>query len=958
MLDESIIHSVSDDSGGQEYKIPNFGEGDVVISMNEYDKLQTTLERMRWDDSTLKNLKFQFFEFHSDDLKRLKAALELNSSLKNLIFYKTNIDNDAAQLIADGIRKCHGLAEVEFYQNGLTDDGASAIAKSLGRRITITSVTISKNYIGMKTLISLSESISSNPNITTVNLLQNNLGVKGGFYFASILEKNTGLTTLSLSYNKIGDLGASAIAGKIKLNTSLKRLILKGNEISHKGASVFGDALRENRHLETLDLSGNHLGDEGCYAIALALSEENAHLTGLDLSSNELSEKGGEMIMDQLNKNSTLVTLNIDTEYNELNTAMSTLRSRNKNFKEHHKELSSLGPFFYIQLRLDEGPVQDDVHFTYEWTQKAWESFTMGESGIMLLLQNLKLLHEATQKHSHDDGSSDVSKLQERLATNLCASLQTYSSLNHPVSLPDILGLMNKVFSSFRNEEVFKRLFLHKNSDGNTMLDKALRTETRRGRELVEFISLWVKKERNDERSSNDNDHKNLFVGRYNVNNWPKCPMYKSNVSRVYSAFDLEVSPLHKHHRVAIKIMNNIDDFNKELEERVGSRDNISDGEDLFSEDDNGKITNKTKFSEEYIMPLIRYHEEELCFVMPLGDRNLDEIIRNEAIAGVEIDEIRHILRSVAITLQYLHYEHKIIHGDIKPRNFVRHNGQFKMVDFNQATSFNTHFKAKRSTGYSAPEVAKDLFDFTKSRSLEWWIGQERKIMKKLIKLNRSNDADHEEIQLWENRLEDVRPHLKSPGFDSFETNIEPMASPSIDIWSFGVLSYYLMTGTQLFHCDQFDDIFSGDYNEQSKLLNWGGINSSNESRVCWDSSDPLIQMNAIDFLRRCLNPDPRLRFSNMIEVLNHGFLYTGSVNSINDQENDKFVTKCIESNGHTSPVDSVSYKQPRKDSTVYDDTCLSEITSVDLRAAKKKKKSFCTLFSSKKLECMNPFSK
>ena len=140
MLDESIIHSVSDDSGGQEYKIPNFGEGDVVISMNKYDKLQTTLERMRWDDSTLKNLKFQFFEFHSDDLKRLKAALELNSSLKNLIFYKTNIDNDAAQLIADGIRKCHGLAEVEFYQNGLTDDGASAIAKSLGRRITITSV--------------------------------------------------------------------------------------------------------------------------------------------------------------------------------------------------------------------------------------------------------------------------------------------------------------------------------------------------------------------------------------------------------------------------------------------------------------------------------------------------------------------------------------------------------------------------------------------------------------------------------------------------------------------------------------------------------------------------------------------------------------------------------------------------------------------------------------------------
>ena len=128
-----------------------------------------------------------------------------------------------------------------------------------------------------------------------------------------------------------------------------------------------------------------------------------------------------------------------------------------------------------------------------------------------------------------------------------------------------------------------------------------------------------------------------------------------------------------------------------------------------FKTKKNGSI-NKNQLSEKNVMPIIRYHEEKLCFVMPLGDRSLDEIIRHEAIAGVNIKQIRKIMESIALCLHHLHEDNGIIHGDINSQNILRHKGEIKLIDFDQSVSINKYFHPKRSTGNTAPELARKIF--------------------------------------------------------------------------------------------------------------------------------------------------------------------------------------------------------------------------------------------------------
>ena len=97
------------------------------------------------------------------------------------------------------------------------------------------------------------------------------------------------------------------------------------------------------------------------------------------------------------------------------------------------------------------------------------------------------------------------------------------------------------------------------------------------------------------------------------------------------------------------------------------------------------------------------------------------------------------------------------MHGDIKPKNIVRErkSGSWRLIDFDAATPFGVKMGAKVSTAYMPPEI----------------------------------------IHLGDGNM----PTLKALCEVGNNNGIEALdASAAVDVWSFGVLMFYLVTGSNL----------------------------------------------------------------------------------------------------------------------------------------------------------------
>ena len=167
--------------------------------------------------------------------------------------------------------------------------------------------------------------------------------------------------------------------------------------------------------------------------------------------------------------------------------------------------------------------------------------------------------------------------------------------------------------------------------------------------------------------------------------------MHKSGKSRVYSALDFHTDPFSDYRRVAFRFFDKREDNEKERCYRLTSRSDLTSGNELIFLKIK-KIQNKNKFDDNYVIPIIRFHDDKCCIAMPLGGRNLEEIIHYEALAGNDLEYICDTIKSIALSLRYLYEENKMMHGDVRPLYFLRHNGQLKITDFQEATNLNDSF--------------------------------------------------------------------------------------------------------------------------------------------------------------------------------------------------------------------------------------------------------------------------
>lgn len=138
---------------------------------------------------------------------------------------------------------------------------------------------------------------------------------------ASQVAYNHTLTNLHLSRSNIKDEEGVELAKILYNNKTLRKLELEGNNLGPKSAKEFGKALRINKTLLFLDLESNQLsgdGDDHSGVVDLIVAlESNKSLISLNLGNNKLEAPIGVAIKSMLEKNHTLIDLEIG--FNQFN---------------------------------------------------------------------------------------------------------------------------------------------------------------------------------------------------------------------------------------------------------------------------------------------------------------------------------------------------------------------------------------------------------------------------------------------------------------------------------------------------------------------------------------------------------------------------------------------------------------------------------------------------------------
>uniref|UniRef100_A0A7S4JUN9 Protein kinase domain-containing protein n=1 Tax=Odontella aurita TaxID=265563 RepID=A0A7S4JUN9_9STRA len=339
------------------------------------------------------------------------------------------------------------------------------------------------------------------------------------------------------------------------------------------------------------------------------------------------------------------------------------------------------------------------------------------------------------------------------------------------------------------------------------------------------------------------------LLGRYKIDEGPL--VHKSATCEVRFATDMKETTGCRN--VAIKIFSSASQFRKEL--RVRLRRSPAPGEDVE--------LGSNRFSTEYVVNLLRFHEGRInCLVMPRAERSLYHIIGSERVAGYEPHLIRHYATCIARALQHVH-EQGLIHGDVNPRNIVRNGSNLQLVDFDAASEFNDPVcLQKYSPAYMPPEFARVVF----------------------FPDDNAEDLDHQLKELQRDFDQVTSPALRAicqSKIDSIIARIEIVrggkkkahfAQPTHDIWSFGAVLFYLLTGSTLFQCDSEDCLVRKQ--DEQELTQWNGIGYHRLERVlaqCPSATANDVQFSK-DLLTKCLKPNPRDRPHCMSDILRMPF--------------------------------------------------------------------------------------
>jgi hypothetical protein len=199
--------------------------------------------------------------------------------------------------------------------------------------------------------------------------------------------------------------------------------------------------------------------------------------------------------------------------------------------------------------------------------------------------------------------------------------------------------------------------------------------------------------------------------------------------------------------------------------------------------------------SPEFVVAITCVHASERVFTMPCAECSLFDAIAKEHFAGIDQFAVVATARSLAKCIQHVH-SLGIAHGDLKPRNFVRIGGSWKLIDFDAACVVGSRAGMKYSTAYAPPELVQLLLRpmVTTSELRQTISAKQRECAGESSAARRCEYE--QQIVGMEKQLALVE-RIEASGIDLMERTVE--AHATFDVWSFGVIMYHLLTGGQLF---------------------------------------------------------------------------------------------------------------------------------------------------------------
>ena len=318
-----------------------------------------------------------------------------------------------------------------------------------------------------------------------------------------------------------------------------------------------------------------------------------------------------------------------------------------------------------------------------------------------------------------------------------------------------------------------------------------------------------------------------VLFGRYAIRRLSQ-PVYESTSSIIFRAEDTLTSE-----RVAIKLFHNIEHYVQEKSIRADLEvdhtqrlslgwlnatpiDPPSDAIEALAEMSDG---------DPEVVALMKSFGGGALVMQPAA-YDLHTKLSSSRFGGRNIEACVEVLRPIATNVAMLH-SRGVMHGDVKPRNVVLLDGEWKLIDMDASMRIGARIDANASSfkwtsSVSPPELAQRA--------------------------------------LWSARASGWLPPL--------------VAHPSLDVFMLGALMFEVVTRTSLFGpTDNNDDSLSSEKSRR-EIFCWQGVDDVRLA-LCFAScpdADAQRQADCKDLLRGMLHGDPQLRFT-MQQVIGHPFL-------------------------------------------------------------------------------------
>jgi len=226
--------------------------------------------------------------------------------------------------------------------------------------------------------------------------------------------------------------------------------------------------------------------------------------------------------------------------------------------------------------------------------------------------------------------------------------------------------------------------------------------------------------------------------------------------------------------------------------------------------------------------------EHTFVCVLPCMETTLAEAMFNEELAGANVEEILRVSQSVASAVGHLHTL-GIVHGDLRPRNIARVDGEWLLSDLSHASHAGDDVSVGKAEAYLPPEVMALV------------------------------------LPSWGNTdAAATSPRGRSP------THVSCEASPTHDIWSLGVVLYELCTGSPLFNRVLIDESLV-EVSDVISLASWQRLSPELMERVLhharkFNQCTRARQALAMDLIGLLLQGDPEQRPTAPVEIMSHPF--------------------------------------------------------------------------------------